>query len=35
MGKSLTATLMGILIKRGVYGLWQPAPVPEWRQSGG
>ena len=30
MGKSLTGTLMGILIKRGVYELWQPAPVPEW-----
>ena len=31
MGKSLTATLMGILIQRGVYDLWQPAPVPEWQ----
>ena len=26
VGKSLTATLMGILIKQGVYDLWQPAP---------
>lgn len=34
MGKSLTATLMGILIKRGVYHLWQPAPVPEWQSAG-
>ena len=34
MGKSLTATLMGILIKQGVYGLWQPAPIPEWRRVG-
>jgi CubicO group peptidase (beta-lactamase class C family) len=34
MGKSLSATLMGILIKRGVYDLWQPAPVPEWRSAG-
>ncbi|MFN0086887.1 MAG: serine hydrolase domain-containing protein [Blastocatellia bacterium] len=34
MGKSLTATLMGILIKRGVYDLWQPAPVPEWQSPG-
>jgi len=34
MGKSLTATLMGILIKQGVYDLWQPAPVPEWQQPG-
>jgi CubicO group peptidase (beta-lactamase class C family) len=34
MGKSLTATLMGILIKQGVYDLWQPAPVPEWQKAG-
>ena len=34
MGKSITATLMGILIRRGAYDLWQPAPVPEWRQPG-
>jgi CubicO group peptidase (beta-lactamase class C family) len=34
MGKSITATLMGILIRRGVYDLWEPAPVPEWRQPG-
>ena len=33
MGKSLTATLMGILIKQGVYDLWQPAPIPEWRSA--
>jgi CubicO group peptidase (beta-lactamase class C family) len=33
MGKSLTATLMGILIKRGVYDLWQPAPIPEWQSA--
>ncbi len=33
MGKSLTATLMGILIKQGVYDLWQPAPIPEWKDS--
>jgi CubicO group peptidase (beta-lactamase class C family) len=31
MGKSLTATLMGILIKDGVYDLWQRAPIPEWQ----
>jgi CubicO group peptidase (beta-lactamase class C family) len=31
MGKSLTATLMGILIKQGMYDLWQPAPIPEWQ----
>ncbi len=34
MGKSLTATLMGILIKQGVYTLEQPAPIPEWRGRG-
>jgi CubicO group peptidase (beta-lactamase class C family) len=31
MGKSLIATLMGILVKQGVYNLWQPAPIPEWQ----
>jgi CubicO group peptidase (beta-lactamase class C family) len=34
MGKSLTATLMGILIQRGVYTLDQPAPIPEWQGEG-
>ena len=34
MGKSLTGALMGILIHRGVYELWQPAPVPEWQGEG-
>jgi CubicO group peptidase (beta-lactamase class C family) len=34
MGKSLTATLMGILIQQGVYDLRQPAPVPEWQGPG-
>lgn len=34
MGKSLTATLMGILIQRGVWSLDQPAPVPEWQKAG-
>jgi CubicO group peptidase (beta-lactamase class C family) len=34
MGKSLTGTLMGILIKQGVYTLEQPAPVPEWQAPG-
>jgi len=31
MGKSVTATLMGLLIREGAYSLWQPAPVPEWQ----
>ena len=34
MGKSLTAALMGILIKEGVYDLFQPAPIPEWQGPG-
>ena len=34
MGKSVTATLMGILIKEGVYQLAQPAPIPEWQSPG-
>jgi CubicO group peptidase (beta-lactamase class C family) len=34
MGKSLTATLMGILIQKGVYKLDQPAPIPEWQEEG-
>ena len=34
MGKSLTATLMGILIQQGVYELYQPAPVPGWQGGG-
>src|SRR5215212_4933996 len=32
MGKSVTATLMGLLIKDGVYDLFQPAPIPEWQR---
>jgi CubicO group peptidase (beta-lactamase class C family) len=34
MGKSVTAALMGILIKQGVYDLSQPAPIPEWQGAG-
>lgn len=34
MGKSLTGTLMAILIRQGVYRLDQPAPVPEWQSPG-
>ncbi len=32
MGKSLTATLVGILIQEGHFGLTDPAPVPEWQE---
>jgi CubicO group peptidase (beta-lactamase class C family) len=34
MGKSLTATLMGVLLQQGAYDLWQPAPIPEWQTAG-
>jgi CubicO group peptidase (beta-lactamase class C family) len=33
MGKSVTATLLGTLIKQGVYKLEQPAPIPEWQSA--
>jgi CubicO group peptidase (beta-lactamase class C family) len=34
MGKSVTASLMGILIRQGIYSLQQPAPIPEWQGPG-
>ena len=34
MNKSVTATLMGVLIKQGAYELTQPAPIPEWQGAG-
>jgi CubicO group peptidase (beta-lactamase class C family) len=34
MGKSLSATLLGTLIKDGVYSLEQPAPFPQWQGKG-
>jgi CubicO group peptidase (beta-lactamase class C family) len=34
MTKSLTAALMGILIRQGAYALDQPAPIPEWQAQG-
>jgi CubicO group peptidase (beta-lactamase class C family) len=34
MGKSVTASLMGVLIGKGDYQLWQPAPIPEWQSPG-
>ena len=34
MGKSLTAALLGVLLRQGVYELRQPAPIPEWRTAG-
>src|SRR5215831_13543271 len=32
MVKSVTATLMGVLIRQGAYELWQPAPIPQWQK---
>jgi CubicO group peptidase (beta-lactamase class C family) len=32
MGKSVVATLMGVLIRQGVYQLEQKAPIPEWQE---
>jgi len=34
MTKSLTGTLVGVLIQQGAYDLWQPAPIPEWQFEG-
>lgn len=34
MGKSLTATLVGLVVKDGAFALDDPAPVPEWRRPG-
>jgi CubicO group peptidase (beta-lactamase class C family) len=34
MGKSLTATLFGLLVKDGVYKIDDPVPVPDWRRPG-
>jgi CubicO group peptidase (beta-lactamase class C family) len=34
MAKSVTATMMGVLIKQGAYELSQPAPIPEWQSPG-
>jgi CubicO group peptidase (beta-lactamase class C family) len=34
MGKSLTATLLGILVQEGVYSLDEAAPIPEWQGPG-
>jgi CubicO group peptidase (beta-lactamase class C family) len=34
MGKSLSATLMGVLVQQDEYDLWEPAPIPEWQEEG-
>ena len=34
MGKSIAASLMGVLIQRGSYTLDQAAPIPEWESAG-
>ena len=33
-GKSVTATLIGVLMQEGHFGLDDPAPVAEWREEG-
>ncbi|HET6198519.1 MAG TPA: serine hydrolase [Acetobacteraceae bacterium] len=34
MGKSVTATLIGVLVEQGLLTADQPAPIPAWRQPG-
>lgn len=34
MGKSVVASMMGVLIQQGAYQLDQPAPIPEWQTAG-
>ena len=34
MGKSVIATLIGVLIQQGAYKLEQQAPIPEWQAPG-
>ncbi len=34
MGKSISASLIAVLIEEGVYKLDQPAPIPEWQGAG-
>jgi CubicO group peptidase (beta-lactamase class C family) len=34
MGKSLSGTLLAVLIRQGAYTLDQPAPIPEWQRPG-
>ncbi|MEI6419252.1 MAG: serine hydrolase, partial [Sphingomonadales bacterium] len=34
MGKSLVATMLGVLMQQGAYTLDQPAPIPEWQGAG-
>ena len=35
MGKSITGTLIGMLVQQGAFKLEDPAPVPEWRKMPG
>ncbi len=34
MGKSVTGTLIGVLLQQGTYTLDAPAPIPEWQSPG-
>ena len=33
MGKSITGSLIGVLIQQGAFRLEDPAPIPEWRKT--
>lgn len=35
MGKSITGTLIGVLVQQGAVKLEEPAPIPEWRKAPG
>ncbi|MEM7415420.1 MAG: serine hydrolase [Gemmatimonadota bacterium] len=35
MGKSMTATLIGRLVQMGHFGIWDPAPIPQWQTTPG
>ncbi|MFI4980573.1 MAG: serine hydrolase domain-containing protein [Nevskiales bacterium] len=34
MGKSLTATMVGVLVEQGLLSIDQPVPIPAWRKPG-
>lgn len=34
MGKTIAAALMGVLVKEGVYDVWQRAPIVDWQAPG-
>lgn len=34
MSKSITNTMLGVLVKKRNFNIYEPAPVPEWKSSG-